>query len=255
MNTVVHPTPLCKRTDHFLGAFEIVPCQEYRPGRPYQQTRLAACEKLSADRFCDRLKRHRNWNGHWYAESHVEEWVARQPALLFPNQTVHVLASQNYAHLTEKIDLLLLDDRNQFHIVEVKVERVASNSGITSDQIEGQMSRYVKFLQLELPSFPDSLSTYYEQFSAQLHGSSHDLATDLQETFGQVFRPLADQALVLNRTFLTEGYDEDAIDSFSSSHLNGRGPIRLVYYQFYFSLTTNRHGIEFWEVPMPTGVR
>jgi hypothetical protein len=117
------------------------------------------------------------------------------------------------------------------------------------------MSRYMKFLQLELPSFPESLSTYYEQFSAQLFGSSHDLATDLQETFGEVFRPLADQSLALNRTFLTEGYDEDAVDFFSNSHLNGRGPIRLVYYRFYLSLTTRRHCIEFWEVPMPTAVR
>jgi hypothetical protein len=40
-----------------------------------------------------------------------------------------------------------------------------------------------------------------------------------------VFRPRADQSLVLNRTFLTEGYDEDAVDFFSNFHLNGRRPI------------------------------
>jgi hypothetical protein len=142
MKGIVHQTLSRKRTDQLLGSFEIVPCQNYQPGRPYQQTRLVACAQLRSDeKFCDRLKSYRNWNGHWYNERHVEEWVARTPAWLFPNQAVHVLASQNYAHLGGKIDLLLLDDRNQFHVVEIKAERVASNRGVTPDEIEGQMSR------------------------------------------------------------------------------------------------------------------
>jgi hypothetical protein len=256
MNTIVHQTLSRKRTDHFLGSFEIVPCQDYQRGRPYQQTRLVACAQLrSDDKFCDRLKSYRNWNGHWYNERHVEEWVARTPAWLFPNQAVHVLASQNYAHLGEKIDLLLLDDRNQFHVVEVKAERVASNRGVTPDEIEGQMSRYVEFLRLQLPPFPVSLANYYDQFSAQFFGSSRSLVTDLQDIFGHSPRPVADSSVVLWRTFLTEGYDESAVDFFVNSHLNGRGPIRLIYYQFNPCLTTKRHCIEFWEVHMPSQVR
>jgi len=243
-----------ERSDHLLGSFEIARFPECPQGRPYRQTRLTTFEDTPAGaKFVAKLKDCRNWKGHWYAESHVEEWVSRSPRTLFPGRAVHVLASQNYAHLAEKIDLLFVDDHKQFHVVELKAERVASNRGVTPDQIWGQMNRYIDFLRMELPPFPVSFRSYYGQFSRQFLGSAHDLSTDLHQIFGEVFFPAASTSPTFCRTFLTEGYDDDALDFFRARQQQGDGPIRLMYYRFYFHPGTDRHSIEFWEVPLACG--
>jgi hypothetical protein len=66
------------------------------------------------------VKAYRNWNGHWYAESHIEEWIARHPEAILPNKKSIVWASQNYVHLPEKIDLLLEDSERRLFIIEIK---------------------------------------------------------------------------------------------------------------------------------------
>jgi hypothetical protein len=237
--------------DQLLSSFEVIRSQQYQRGKPYQQTRLMVFEGTPPSTgFSAKLKKCRNWNGHWYAEDHVEEWVSRCPQALFPGRRVHVLASQNYAHLPEKIDLLFLDNRHQFHVVEVKAEPVASNGGITPDEISGQMNRYVDFLRMELLPFPASFTNYYTHFTRKFLGSPQDLSTDLRQTFGEPFFLIPSTSPVLRQTFLTEGYDADAVDYFKARQRLGSGPIRLIYYKFYLEAGTDRHRIEFWEVPI-----
>jgi len=252
MSPIVRNTSVPEAADHLLGSFEIVRFPECHHGRPYQQTQLATFDDSHPTaKFVAKLKDCRTWKGQWYAESHIEEWVSRSPKMLFPGRAVHVLASQNYAHLGEKIDLLFVDDHQHFHVVEVKAERVASNGGIPADQIWGQMNRYVDFLQMELPPFPMSFRNYYGHFSSRFLGSVHDLSTDLQHIFGETFsRAVGTAPTTFFRTFLTEGYDDDAIDFFRARQQKGDGPIRLMYYRFYFHPGTERHSIEFWEVPL-----
>lgn len=245
-HTLPASTPTGRR-DRLLSSFQIVRSPSYTQGRPYQQTRLAACNGPAPSVLPARLKDYRNWNGHSYAESHVEEWVSKHPAALYPGQTVQVLASQNYARLGEKIDALLLDSGWQFHTLELKAERVASNRGITPDQIQGQMTRYVNFLRNELLGFPASLADYYAQFTAAFLGSPHNLAKSLEQAFGKAFLPRT-RPLVLCRTFVTEGYDDAAVDYFRARQLQEDGPIRLVYYRFFPA--PESHRIEFWEVPL-----
>ena len=251
MNQIAQNTSSPERGDQLLWSFEIVRFPEYQQGRPYQQTRLMAFEgPPPATRFGTKLKDCRNWKGHSYAESHIEEWLSRSPTVLFPGRAVHVLASQNYAHLEEKIDLLFLDDRHQFHVFELKTERVASNRGVTPDQIWGQMNRYVDFLRRELLPFPASFRDYYAQFSKQFLGAPHDLTIDLREIFGEAYFFVPNISPILCRTFLTEGYDDHAVDFFRDRQQQGDGPIRLMYYRFYLCTRTERHYIEFWEVPI-----
>src|SRR5262249_23467622 len=111
--------------DQRLSCYEIVRSERFELGRPYQQTRLIPFYGPLNSVTRRRLKAYRNWNGHSYAESHIEEWISRLPQALFPGEPIPcVVGSQNYAHLPEKIDLLLLDTRNRVHIVEIKAEQV-----------------------------------------------------------------------------------------------------------------------------------
>ncbi len=241
-----------ERADRLLSSFEIVRFPEYQQGKPFQQTRLMAAEgPPPATTFGARLKDSRNWNGHSYAESHIEEWVSRSPEALFPGRRVCVLGSQNYAHLGEKIDLLCLEEGHQFHVLELKAERVAGNRGVPPDHIWGQMNRYVDFARRELVAFPTSLTSYYAQFSEQFLGTRHDLTTDLQQTFGDAFFSVSSStSRVLCRTFLTEGYDDYAVDYFRARQQHRDGPVRLLYYRFCPYSGTDRHRIEFWEIPI-----
>ena len=251
MNWIGQNIAKAERNDQLLSSLEIVRFRDYQQGRPFQQTRLIPFEgPPPVTRFGAKLKNHRNWKGHSYAESHIEEWMSRAPAVLFPGRAIHVLASQNYAHLGEKIDLLFLDDRHQLHVVELKAERVASNRGVTPDQIWGQMNRYVEFLRRELLPFPASLRDYYARFSKQFLGSPHNLTTDLKDVFGDGFLSTPNTSPVLFRTFLTEGYDDDAVDFFRARQQLGSGPIRLVYYRFCLCPRTEQHCLELWEVPL-----
>jgi len=241
------PSPSGPR-DRLLSSFRIVRSPSYRQGRPYQQTKLLLFDGPPPAVLPARLKDYRNWNGHWYAESHLEEWVSRCPAALYPGQAVYVLSSQNYARLGEKIDLLLVDGCCQFHVLELKAERVAANRGVTPDQIHGQMTRYASFLRGELPSFPASLNSYYAQFTAEFLGSPLDLTEGLRREFGETFFPSQSEPLLLCRTFLTEGYDDFAVDYFRAKQRQEEGPVRLLYYRFYPA--ADGHRIEFWEIPL-----
>jgi hypothetical protein len=242
------PSGSMMRDDQLLSSFEIIPSQEYERGRPYQQTQLTAF-RGSPPRLGAKLKEFRNWNGHWYAEDHIEEWVSRSPQALLPGRTIHVVASQNYAHLPEKIDLMLLDDRHQLHVLELKAEQVASNRGMPPARVQRQMNRYVDFLQREKQPFPASFANYYDKFSRRFLGSPHDLLTDLRQTFDEAFFSVPCTSLVLCPTFLTEGYDDRAVDYFRACHLQGGPPIRLIYYRFFCCPGLDRHFIEFWEIP------
>jgi hypothetical protein len=235
------------RCDRLLSCFEIVRSQEYQQGRPYQQTRLSPFEESApATRFGAKLTDYRNWNGHWYAEDHIEEWVSRSPQALFPDRTIHVLASQNYAHLPEKIDLLFVDGYHHLHVLELKAEPVASNRGVPPDQIRGQMNRYLEFLQREQLPVAESFTSYYAEFSRRFLGCPHDLMTDLQQTFGEGF---PSTSLILCPTFLAEGYDNYAVDYFRTCQQQIDQSFRLIYYRFYVCPIAERHFIEFWEVP------
>ena len=75
-------------------------------------------------------KNTRTLRGRKYEENHLEEWIARQPKALFGDNRMLILASQNHAHLEEKIDLLFIDTCGHFHIVELKIVDVAQNGGV-----------------------------------------------------------------------------------------------------------------------------
>ena len=233
--------------DQLLSSFEVIRSSQYQQGRPYQQTHLTKVDRLPSSAVGPlRLKDFRNWNGHWYAESHVEEWVSHCPEALFRSQAVQVIGSQNYAHLPEKIDLLFLDAKQQFHIVEVKAERVASNRGLAPDRIWAQMNRYVDFIRNEVLPYPATHEKYYVQFAAQFLGSCHDMLDHVRSSFTKTF-PIGSAAIV--RTFITEGYDDDAVSYFRNRQNDE--PTRLIYYRFYRCTgEIERHCIEFWEVPL-----
>jgi hypothetical protein len=92
---------------------------------------LVPCEKLETPRrIHGRMQKHKNARGRKYEENHLEEWIARQPKALFGDNRMLILASQNHAHLEEKIDLLFIDTCGHFHIVELKIVDVAQNGGV-----------------------------------------------------------------------------------------------------------------------------
>jgi hypothetical protein len=117
---------------------------------------------------------------------------------------------------------------------------------VSPDQIRGQMHRYLEFLQRERLPVTTSLTSYYAEFSRRFLGSPHDLMTDLEQTFGEGF-PSA--SMTLCPTFLTEGYDNYALDYFRACQQRVNRWFRLTYYQFYVCNVSERHFIEFWEVP------
>ena len=174
-----------------------------------------------------------NEMGRYYEENHLEEWVARCPASLFPNEDVAVIASQNYAFLPEKIDLLFAVRNHGFSVVEAKVQKVAMNGGVVPYSICQQMSRYVRFLTDYLADYPRSHESYFTRFSKKFYGSCRAVP-DISP-----FAP--NGGLRLHEVYLAEGYDNYALDYFDQ-HLATNQP-RLTYYQYYPSEKV----IEFWE--------
>lgn len=233
--------------DQLLSTYEVVRSARQEEGRPYQQTSLTKAQRLPLSVTGPlRLKDFKNWNSHWYAESHVEEWVSRNPETLFGDQAVLVVGSQNYAHLPEKIDVLFLDAELRFHVVEVKAEHVAFNRGLTPDQLCMQMNRYVHFILTEMLPYPSIVEKYYGNFTSKFYGYRRNLIEDFNRFSG---KPFAISSASVVRTFVTEGYDPTAVSYFRNRH-DGPGT-RLVYYKFYVSAGyVQRHFIEFWEVPL-----
>jgi hypothetical protein len=177
----------------------------------------------------------------------LEEWVARRPDALFPGRRIHVLASQNYAHLPEKIDLLVVDGQHCFHVIEMKITSVAENAGLAPYQIhEKQMKRYVRFLGWYLPPFPESLRPYYAKFSQRFYGSPRSLDEDLTAKFGDGYCRTAISEPVIRQMYLAEGFDDYAVRYFQTQPEALDGGIRLAYYRFF----PEDAYLEFWEIPL-----
>jgi hypothetical protein len=231
------------RSDSLLSRFEIVPNERFERGRPYQQTRLNRYDgELTAIPHRS-LKAYRNWNGHWYAESHVEEWIARHPEAIFPNQKLIVRASQNYIHLPKKIDLLLEDSERRLFIIEIKAASGGRRNGIAPDQIRSQMRRYVTFLNTLILPGGLPLATYSVKFSKIV------MTDSTEDYLHSVEWPLnsAPVGPPISQIFLTEGYDAYAVNSLLDSNATRDFPVRLLYFRFYCDSEERRHFVEFWE--------
>lgn len=224
----------------FLTSFAIVCSDQYPKGV------LVACPRNTEHKgLPGLLTKYKNPRGRYYEENHLEEWVARQPNAVFPKEDVLLLASQNYVFLQEKVDLLFIDGAGRFHVIEVKVGKVAKNNGVVPYEIYNvQVMRYVDYLKECMDSFPASLASEYRRFSSAFYGTSHDLAEILGRKFGESFRPA--QGQLVREVYLVAGYDNYAVEYLSSHSHEDRRSIRLIYYQFY----PRGQYIEFWEVPV-----
>ena len=231
------------RSDSLLSRFEILPNEQFERGRPYQQTRLSPYDGELTGIPHRSLKAHRNWNGHWYAESHVEEWIARHPEAIFRNKKPIVRASQNYVHLPEKIDLLLEDSERRLFIIEIKAVSVGRRNGIAPDQIRSQMRRYVTFLNSLILPGESMLAMYSVKFRKTFKTDS------TEDYFQGVEWPLTSASVEpsISQMFLTEGYDDYAVRSLLDPSATRDTSVRLVYFRFYCDPEERRHFVEFWE--------
>ena len=196
-----------------------------------------------------RLRDYRNTRGRFYEENHLEEWVSRRPDAIFPARQSLVLASQNYYRLGEPADLLVLDDCYAFHVVEMKINRVAENGGVAPYQIHKcQMQRYVRFFQWYLRPFPESFQQDYYKFTERFLGHPHSLDADLAATFGVAYCQAGFSESPVRQIYLTEGYDDYAVDYFQDQQEVADGHVRLVYYRFYPGADGDY--LEFWEIPL-----
>lgn len=215
-----------------LSAFRIVCSPEAPKG-----VLLPLASDLSRIGGVDRLQNHRDGLRRYFEENHLEEWVARCPRSIFPYEDVHIIASQNYAHLPKKVDILYVSDSGEFFVAEVKTERVAQNAGVVPYSIYSQMKGYVDFLLTDqLVGYPHSFAKHYSKFSERFFGVSQPLPEVSRETQQEEIR--------LTEVYLTEGYDSYALGYLSERSAIDRRTVRLLYYSFYPS---DRH-IEFWEI-------
>ncbi len=132
------------QADIFLASFHIE-CTEQNP-----KGHLVLCDRRTDPiEGWMRITDYTNNQGRFYEENHLEEWVARSPQAVFRDERVLIVASQNYAHLREKIDLLAVNLVRRFSVVEAKIKDVAKNGGTPAYHIHmDQMRRYVNFLRL-----------------------------------------------------------------------------------------------------------
>jgi hypothetical protein len=188
--------------------------------------------------------------GWGYDEKHLEEWVCREPAALFPGHRPHVLVAEKYAQpLPCKVDLLLIDAEHCFHVVELKVTSVLRNGGEAPSKIRRQMQRYVNTLTRYLPPFPQSMVNAYTQFSASFYGAPRCLVDALREPFGSGFCDVEIKAPRIHQVYVAEEYDHYAVDYFRSLTKTEVDSSRLVYYRFYPVYPEGPY-IEFWEIPL-----
>ena len=213
--------------DPLLASFRIE-CTEQTP-----KGRLIPCESRIDPIDCwGRITDYTNSQGRFYEENHLEEWVARCPQAIFPGERILVLASQNYAHLPEKIDLLAINMKCVLPVVEAKIKDVAKNGGTPAYQIHmSQMRRYVEFLRSYLQPFPGRLRQYYERFSERFHLQHRNLEEDIRTTLGNDF---LDRQLgtTFQEVYLAHDFDVHAIDYFRTQKVTPLNSLRLIYFCF-----------------------
>jgi hypothetical protein len=218
---------MSEESDLFLASFR-VECTAQNP-----KGRLVPCERRSNPiEGWARITDYTNSQGRFYEENHLEEWVAWCPQAVFPGERVLVLASQNYAHLPEKIDLLMVNPTWRFSVVEAKSKDVAKNGGTPAYQIHmSQMRRYVAFLRQYLQPFPGRLAGYYRRFSERFYGQPRRLEEVLQREFGAGFLS-GNGENRFQEVYLAHNFDDHAVDYFKSQTVTPVGSIRLVYFRF-----------------------
>ena len=164
--------------------------------------------------------------GRTYEENDLEEWIARRPASIFPDDGVEIIASQNYAHMIVKVDLLFLGPAPAFFVVEVKNCDVRRNGGVVPyDIYNRQMGSYLDFLRPYLDGYPDSHQNYYERFSRKFYGSPRSLPAPAHD--------IRQQAPHIIEVYLASGYDDYAIDYILTQAQHDNRQARLVFYRFF----------------------
>jgi hypothetical protein len=212
--------------DDYRGSLEPLPVTAQRPGAE------------------GRLKGVKNRVGRRYEENHLEQWVARNPELVFPNRRVLLLASQNHVHLPVKVDLLFVDDAWEYHIVELKVIEIARNGGESPYQVYNvQMKKYVTFLTNLLREFPRSVESYYSKLPGELARNRKPLRLALEDAFGSAPVPSAQRPVVIHEVYLAAGYDDDARRYIAEKSRQDGRSARLVYFKYFPGV----EAIEFWQ--------
>jgi len=187
-----------------------------------------------------RLQNYTNPWGDFYEESHLEEWIAREPGSIFKEREVMILASELYVYLQEKLDLLFVDRECQFYIVELKIEPIG-RPGILPQRVYSQMSRYVRFLRSSKIRY---LNTCYARFARRFYGKEYELSEQLQEFVGREIDSETRVNPHIHTVYVGESFDDHA-----TAYLLRKGQqedtiVRLIRYRFY----PQQDCIEFWEV-------
>lgn len=225
---------MCVQNDRFLSAWLIA--ASYEKPRGF----LAPTERRPQPGDVSCLRDSSNAIGRRYKENHLEEWIARDAAAIFPHK-VMLLASQNHVFLQERVDLLFIDGNGMFHVVEAKIKGMQQNGGVVPAEIYGQMGRYIQFLAQDGGSFPGGMESDYARFSNRFYGAEHALRDDLEQAFGDF--SVAAAVTEAQEVYLAAQFDAYARDRlFTWADRDGRN-VRLVYFRFYPS----DHYIEFWE--------
>ncbi len=163
--------------------------------------------------------------GRTYEENDLEEWIARRPASLVPTDAVVIIASQNYAHMRVKVDLLFLGPAPVFFVVEVKNRDVRRNGGIVPyDIYNRQVGSYLATLRPYLARYPDSHQDYYGRFSRKFYGSPRSLPTSAHD--------IGQQVPHIIEVYVASGYDDYAIDYILTQAQHDHRRARLVFYRF-----------------------
>ena len=226
--------------EKFLSCFEITENNdETIPWQHRQKGKLKICSKHVNPGKHRPLKLYSNRKNHRYEENYLEEWIAREPSALFPDQEVMIIASQNYIFLQEKIDLLFLNQDSEFQIVELKIEP------ITPHTIWEQVQRYTQFL-LRIDDPYIHFSSYYSRFSEKFYGHSYDFSQQVEKCCEKKL----DIPPQICKIYVAECSDECS-DEYSVNFLFEKGQqeknkVRCIFYKFFPQ--DDVHYIEFWEV-------
>jgi hypothetical protein len=160
----------------------------------------------------------------------LEEWIARQPAALFGSRPMLLLASQNYAYLRFKIDLLFIDAKCRLYPIELKAERVAKNGGVVPyDLYQRQVKPYVDFLK-GLEHLSD-LDRQYLRFSTLFNGHASHLADDFALKFGSP--PWDNFTDRIDEVYVAEDFDTYAIEYFESESKKDGRRVHLIKCNFF----------------------
>lgn len=213
--------------NHPISWFKIVTnCNE-----PIERRKgmFETCQKIQTPGQFAYLKDCKNPCDHFYQENYLEEWIAREPKAIFPDTNIMLVASQNYAYFLAPLDLLFIDENQDFHIVELKIEPVARNGGVSPDTIYEQMTRYItciKSIKLR------HLENYDHRFSERFYQTSQNFTQRFRACFGKQFD---DQKIDTKayEIYVAESFDEYSIAKIVNWSNNENRKVRLVSYQFY----------------------